>query len=146
MKEVLCYGIIPLKKKDNEWYVLLLLHSKGLYWGFPKGHAEENELPKDTSIRELKEETGLDISHFLYDKPFSEQYEFLYHEEKIFKKVFYFPAIVKGGVSLQNTEIEDFVWEPLNKAISKITFQGSQNVCRDFLKKISRGKIKLSEL
>ena len=45
--------------KDDKF--LLIYHKKFQKWLPPGGHAEENELPTETSRREVKEETGLDI-------------------------------------------------------------------------------------
>lgn len=41
--------------------VLLVFHKKLQKWLPPGGHVDENELPDDAAIREVKEETGLDI-------------------------------------------------------------------------------------
>jgi 8-oxo-dGTP pyrophosphatase MutT (NUDIX family) len=41
--------------------VLLLHHKKLGVWLYPGGHVEKNETPDQTVIREVKEETGLDI-------------------------------------------------------------------------------------
>lgn len=41
--------------------VLLLYHKKLGVWLYPGGHIEKNETPDQTVIREVKEETGLDI-------------------------------------------------------------------------------------
>lgn len=47
--------------KNNE--KILAVSRKDNYndWGLPGGKIEENETPKDTAIRETKEETGLTI-------------------------------------------------------------------------------------
>ncbi|MFC1613244.1 NUDIX hydrolase [Patescibacteria group bacterium] len=45
--------------KDNK--VLLVYHKKLNVWLYPGGHIEDNETPDQTVIREVKEETGLDV-------------------------------------------------------------------------------------
>ncbi len=45
----------------HEKKVLLLRHRKLNMWLPPGGHIEKNELPDDAAVREVKEETGLDI-------------------------------------------------------------------------------------
>lgn len=50
---------------NKEGKILLVQQTKSgrqpLRWGLPGGHAEGNENPEQTTIREIKEEVGLDI-------------------------------------------------------------------------------------
>lgn len=45
--------------KDGK--ILLIWHNKLNVWLYPGGHIEENENPDDAVIREVKEETNLDV-------------------------------------------------------------------------------------
>ncbi|MEA1936963.1 MAG: NUDIX domain-containing protein [Patescibacteria group bacterium] len=45
----------------NKRKVLLVNHKKLGVWLYPGGHIESNETPDQTVIREVKEETGLDV-------------------------------------------------------------------------------------
>ncbi len=45
----------------HEGKVLLLWHKKLSMWLPPGGHIDPNELPDEAAVREVKEETGLDI-------------------------------------------------------------------------------------
>ena len=45
----------------KEGEVLLINHKKLGVWLYPGGHVENNETPDETVIREVKEETGLDV-------------------------------------------------------------------------------------
>lgn len=47
---------------DSTTNRLLMIQSRGRYFGFPKGSLYENENIQDGAIRELKEETGIDIN------------------------------------------------------------------------------------
>lgn len=40
---------------------ILIVQSRGLYWGAPKGSMDEGETSQECAIREIKEETGLNI-------------------------------------------------------------------------------------
>ena len=65
-EEVSC-GAVLYKKEDGLKY-LLILDRNGNY-GFPKGHVEAGETFKETALREIKEETGVDAlldDGFLY--------------------------------------------------------------------------------
>jgi 8-oxo-dGTP pyrophosphatase MutT (NUDIX family) len=56
-----CFMYDSLNKK------VLLVQSRGQLWGPPKGSVQDDETPLECAIREVKEETGLDIdpNHFL---------------------------------------------------------------------------------
>jgi ADP-ribose pyrophosphatase YjhB (NUDIX family) len=41
--------------------VLLIRHKKLNVWLYPGGHVEDNENPDETLLREVKEETGLEV-------------------------------------------------------------------------------------
>lgn len=51
-------------KKDN----VLLVQSRGRLWGPPKGSKNEDETNKECAIREVMEETGLDLSNHTLSK------------------------------------------------------------------------------
>lgn len=76
MKQKIGVSVIIAKNEDDKAYVLLGKrkgsHAAGC-WAFPGGHIEDNESVVECAIREVKEETNLDIhhvGHFL----FSEEY------------------------------------------------------------------------
>ncbi len=124
------YGIIPLRKGPRDkWEVLLIQHRKGLYWSFPKGHAEGREEPLQTATRELYEETGLLVKTLLSEEVFTENYQFMSNNSLISKQVTYYLALVEGGLSLQTEEISDAKWVLFSEAPSFISFPESQAVC-----------------
>jgi len=127
MKYETCFGMIPIRKEKEKWQVFLLLHKKGSYWGFPKGHANGKEEPFLSAKRELKEETNLEITK-KWPFSFHEEYQFEREKEKIQKKVLYFLVEVKGKILLQKEEILDGKWVDIAKAVSVITFPQSQKL------------------
>lgn len=52
-------GVIVFNQNIDK--VLLVCNPGGYIWGFPKGHAEDSELLVDAAVREVREETGLDV-------------------------------------------------------------------------------------
>ena len=61
--------------KDNR--VLLIKQNIGFY-GFPKGHVEDGETEEETAIREVKEETNLDIT---INKKYRYEIEYMVNED-----------------------------------------------------------------
>lgn len=122
------FGIVPLIKKNGEWQVLLIQHGAG-HWGFPKGHANENESSLMSAQRELQEETGLHIVHLFSEIGLEESYHFTRRGRPIKKSVTYFVAEVDGNLQLQVEEIKAAKWVPLTQADLHLTFPSAKSIC-----------------
>lgn len=122
------FGVVPLSRARGFWEVFLIQHRHGRYWGFPKGHAENNETREEAASRELKEETNLEIVRYLQSEPLMEQYQFTLDGRRISKRVYYFIAEVSGEVELQKKEIQDGLWVPLTEATDKLTHQEGKTI------------------
>lgn len=121
------YGIIPFSKQEKRWKILLVQHRSAKYWGFPKGHAESDETPKESAIRELFEETHLTTVRFLSDLPIEEHYNYTLHGQLINKTVHLFAAEVEGELKLQKEEIRDAQWFLIEEAAHKITYEADRS-------------------
>lgn len=114
----------------NNGKILLVKHKKG-HIGFPKGHPEENETEMETAIREVKEETNIDVE-IISNKGYKETY---CPEEGVIKDVIYFLARkVSGNDKPQEEEVAQIMWVDVEKAIDEITFEESKQILRDVLK------------
>jgi bis(5'-nucleosidyl)-tetraphosphatase len=124
-------GIIPLIKNGGEWKVFLIQHRNyEQYWTCPKGGVELGETPEMTAIRELKEETGLEVQRFLQKEPLLEEFYWVNKGEKQLKRVLFFIAEVKGQVHLQNQEIVHGEWVPLSQAVARIAHPEGKETLR----------------
>lgn len=59
MREKSCGAVVY--KEDNGELKFLLVYQNNGHYSFPKGHMEEGETELETTIREIKEETNLDV-------------------------------------------------------------------------------------
>ncbi len=134
----LSYGIIPLKRFEGQWRVLLVHHIAG-HWSFPKGHPEEGESPKETASRELHEETGLKVVAFLSEELLEEKYVFSYQKEKILKTVRYFIAQVDGKEYPQLDELFGCEWFSFDEAREKISFPNTEALLDQTINHIKEG-------
>jgi bis(5'-nucleosidyl)-tetraphosphatase len=136
----LSYGIIPLKRSDDHptWQTLLIKHAHAHHWAFPKGHADPGETPLEAATRELLEETGFKIKRLLSTDPktFVEHYHFKLHGNLIDKTVTYFVAEVKGRMHLQEAEVAEAIWLPLNEALEMITYPATKDLCKKVIEKL----------
>ena len=122
-KEKSC-GAVIYKYIDNELFILLLKHNLG-HWSFAKGHVEDNETEQETAIREIREETNLDVtinSDFRYVITYSPY-------EGAIKDVIYFLATTNSNnIKAQQSEISEIKWFKYEDAISMITYEDGRKV------------------
>jgi 8-oxo-dGTP pyrophosphatase MutT (NUDIX family) len=130
-------GIVPISKQNGFWQVFLIQHREGGYWGFPKGHAENNENSLEAAKRELKEETNLDCIRVFQDTPLMEQYHFFFDGVRVFKRVIFFVAEVSGEVCLQEEEIYYGVWLSLSDAMDRLTYPEAKTMLSEVIKMLS---------
>lgn len=127
MKET-SYGALALIHKNKEWKIFLVKLQSGNHWGFPKGHPEPNEEPLETALRELKEETKLEMDKSLSIEKIEEHYSFEKEGKTIEKTVVYFPILVKGEPTILQPEILEGGFFDLKEALKKVTYPESKKV------------------
>ena len=119
-----CGGIIFYKTKQNT-KILLVKNNNGRYWSFPKGHIEQGETEQETAIREIKEETGLDVTLVNNFREISEYCPF----GKIRKRVVFFLArAFTDNVKIQEEEIDSFIWVDLQQARKLCTYDNDLRI------------------
>ena len=119
MKKVKSWGCIIIENNK----VLLIQQKKG-NWGFPKGRVEKNETECETAIREVKEETNLDVKIEDVNKKYVDTY---FAKKNEFKEVVFFLAKRIGGeIKPQENEIKKVEWVDLIEAINRITMKSTK--------------------
>ena len=119
-----CGGIIFYKTRQNT-KILLVKNNNGRYWSFPKGHIEEGETEQETAVREIKEETGLDVTITPGFREISEYCPF----GKIRKRVVFFLArAFTDNVKIQEEEIDSFIWVDLQQARKMCTYDNDLRI------------------
>ena len=110
--------------EDNK--VLLIKQIAG-HWGFPKGHTEKGENEVQTALREIKEETNLDVK-------INEKYRYVERyspKEGVEKEVVIFVAEKLGGETKpQEEEIQKIEWLDYNDALKKLTYNTSRRILK----------------
>jgi 8-oxo-dGTP pyrophosphatase MutT (NUDIX family)/RimJ/RimL family protein N-acetyltransferase len=121
-----CGAII--NRNNNGFIEFLVVKSKDDdHWGFPKGHMEENENEVETALREVYEETGLNIKIINKFKVETEYFVSTY----VLKKVIYFIGIPKDtNVKIQTEEIGEYKWLSYEDAIKLLTYESAKTVLK----------------
>lgn len=109
-------GAVIFYKDKKDVKVLLVKNNNSRFWSFPKGHIEPYETEEETAIREVKEETNLDIEILNNFREISKYSPF----GKIRKKVVFFLAqTFNNKVTLQKSELDDYIWVTIKEALNK---------------------------
>ena len=104
--------------------VLIVKHTAG-HWDFPKGHMEIGEDEYQTAIREVKEETNIDvelIKEYRYEVHYSPK-------ENVDKTVVFFLAKNKSNDLIkQDEEIQNIGWFEYKEAIDILTYESAKEL------------------
>ena len=122
-KEVSC-GAVIARRTETGREILLICHANGGHWGFPKGHVEANETETETALREIREETGLDVT---LDTGFRTVVTYS-PKPGVIKDVIYFA----GDEKIPVEEITGLHWASPNDAASLITYENDRNVLAQY--------------
>lgn len=118
----------------NDDKVLLVKHNAG-HIGFPKGHVEDGETEEETAIREVKEETGLDVevdTNYRYMTTYSPK-------EGVSKDVIFFLGKLIGGeMKPQIKEVNEVLFIPLDQAVDVIQFDDMKEIFKKVLQDIKK--------
>ena len=122
-----CGAVVFINKEEIEY---LILHYGEGHWGFVKGHVESMETEKETTLRELKEETGLSQVEFL--EGFKEKIHYYYkrNDTIIYKKVIYFLIRAQHKKIKLSNEHEGYEWLNYQRAIEKLSFKNSKKILK----------------
>ena len=109
--------------ENTEKILLVKMHNGN--WGFPKGHIENNETKEETAIREVHEETNVNIKII---PNFEREIKYIPNEKTI-KKVTIFAGITQEeDVKIDTFEIEAFQWCTYEEALKLVTYKLQKDV------------------
>ncbi|WP_052664031.1 bis(5'-nucleosyl)-tetraphosphatase [Mycoplasmoides alvi] len=139
-KEIAAGGIISIFNNQTQSIDILLVHTKSYngYWGFPKGHVEKNENLIETAIREIKEETGLDVVLASNNLKWTSNYQPF---SNVQKTVTYFWFQPKNELNIvvipQVKEISQIIWVDYGKVKDFLTYKNDKDIFDKFIDETS---------
>jgi 8-oxo-dGTP diphosphatase len=127
--EILAAGAVVSRKGPD---VLLVHRPKYDDWSFPKGKLDPGEHETAAAVREVAEETGLDIR---LGPPLEPQHYAVAAGRKV---VHYWVGRLVGGDDVSsyrpNNEIDEVAWVPLSKADRVLTYRRDRETLAEFTK------------
>lgn len=122
-------GFVVYKRINNENFYLIIQSLNGDI-GFPKGHMESGETELRTAIRELKEETNIDVKVVPSFKRQIE-YELLNISNTIKQAVYFLGECVSDNLICQETEVAKANFLTYEKALELLTFEETKSILKD---------------
>ncbi|WP_330463158.1 bis(5'-nucleosyl)-tetraphosphatase [Metamycoplasma gateae] len=121
-------GAVVLRNVESKLYVLLVQQTAG-HWTFPKGHVENNETEIETALREVKEETNVDIKIIEGFREISKYSPFFNISKEV---VFFLAEPINFDIKNQEGEIDVVEWVDIEDAlVNKL----SHEINREILEK-----------
>ena len=131
-------GAVIFRIKDNKLYYLIEKMNLGHY-SLCKGHVENNETEVETAMREIKEETSLNVD---IDINFRESIKYKpYKDKDVIKEVIFFVGYNKEdkqAIDLHDDEVNNIEFYELEDALNLLTFDSDKNVLKkadEYIKK-----------
>jgi 8-oxo-dGTP pyrophosphatase MutT (NUDIX family)/phosphohistidine phosphatase SixA len=123
-------GVVVCRKGPQ---VLLVHRPKYDDWSFPKGKLDPDEHATTAAVREVAEETGLDVRLGL---PLTQQHYLVQNGQLRDKYVDYWAGQVVGGDDVSgyrpNEEIDGVAWVPLAEAAARLTHERDRATLEEF--------------
>ena len=147
-------SVIVFNQLNNNPRVLLIHHNKFNKWMVPGGHVEQPfESPPEAAIREVKEETGVEVSLFSFihkcikvnDAEWILPPEYLheqiipkrgYQESHIHMDFLYLGIHVSGALNVNKREAKQVKWVGIDELKKLNMFDGTRTLIDCVYKKI----------
>jgi bis(5'-nucleosidyl)-tetraphosphatase len=134
LSEKSCGAVVYAKNSEIKY---LLLQYEAGHWDFVKGNVEEGETEQQTTVRELKEETGIADAHFI--DSFKQRISYFYkrHGVTVHKEVIFFLMETPTTEVKLSFEHIGFEWLTYEGAMRRLTFKNARDVLQkanEFLK------------
>ena len=129
MQYIRSCGFVAYKQIDNKNYYLIIKSLNGDV-GFPKGHMEIDESELQTAIRELKEETGVEVNVI---SGFRCQIEYPLPQihDAIKQSVYFLGKCTLDNILCQESEVAETKFVSYADAMELLTFEETKNILRD---------------
>jgi|SRR3989338_2942044 len=129
-------GAVVFKRVGGDILFLVVYSNRNKIWGFPKGHLEKGETEKESAVREIKEEAGLEDLKFIEGFTGKVTYETIskrppFKGDKIKKYVTYFLCETgKQDIIVDGREITDYRFLNFSQTEELIKFTNLKNILR----------------
>ena len=134
-----CAGGAVYRINDGRVEVVICGVGSPPTWRLPKGTPEPDEIREQTALREVQEETGLEVEN----EGFIDSIDYWFVRSvdgvRCHKTVFFFRMSPRGGdLSMHDHEFDVVQWAPVEEALKTLTFENEVRVVRKGLSMVSK--------
>ena len=128
-------GGIVYRRGDNGTEIVICGRDSDGVWGLPKGTPDAGESLEQTAVREVTEETGLEVR--IIDKVGVVEYWFAREGVRYHKWVHhYLMEAIGGNTEDHDVEYDRVEWRPARVALRTLTFKNEADMVAKALKMI----------
>ena len=125
-------GIVWRRDSEGGIEVVIGYEARERRWALPKGRPDGGETIEQTALREVAEETGLQVA--LGEKVGVIDYWFSRDGRRYHKRVHHWLMTAEGGDFAQRDhEFDEVVWVSANEALAQITFETERTILEQAL-------------
>ena len=127
VRHALAAGGVVIRRGDRGLEVVLAGRHRDGTWVFPKGTPDRGETPEECALREVREESGLEVRLI---RPLGTiEYSFTLPGERVRKQVhFYLMEATGGDLSLHDPEYDEARWVSVEDARRLLSFDTYRDV------------------
>ena len=133
-----CGAVVWRRGNDNQLYILMIRHRHGGNRSFPKGHMERGETEYMTAVREVYEETAVQIR---INSDFREtvHYSPMPGVEK--EVVYFLTETSQVEIHPREGEIAKVEWVPIEEVERSLTHENDKIIFRAAVQKLREGNV-----
>jgi 8-oxo-dGTP pyrophosphatase MutT (NUDIX family) len=128
-REAVSAGGVVYREEAGSLMIALCGRTRPGTWNLPKGTPDDGETVEQTALREVQEETGLEVE--IESQLGHIEYWFTRETKRFHKLVHFFLMGERGGsFDLHDPEFDVIEWFPAVQAIRSLTFETEADVVR----------------
>lgn len=128
-----CGALVVRRGEDGKTYILMIRHKAGGHRSFPKGHMERGETEYMTAVREVFEETAVQIR---IDSDFRETVHYNPLPGVSKEVVYFLSETTQTDIKPREGEIAQVEWVCIDDAERSLTHENDKTVLRAAIKKL----------
>ncbi|MEG0775785.1 NUDIX domain-containing protein [Clostridium sp.] len=121
-------GAVVFLKKEQQVEFLIIQQNVNIYWGYPKGHMIDGEIEEETALREVKEETDLQIK---LQPGFRHRIEYKPRPDVVKEVIFFLGEAEDKNVNIDKSEIQSYQWVTFEQGKEKVTHDVSKELLKE---------------